>query len=651
MPVSIGLQEPPSKVFIAMSSLYDTLQAEFCPPLDTSLLAALVADLEPVGSGDSRAPPPQLVDTLRATLKELAKQATAQYENDLCEELESIHFSSQCPTTTDDSCSNPDFYGDSDYKLTCKSFSSPLGFLQAALPHISLSKLKRALSEADTSDASDVDMEAVLESLLTDEYVRELEERGLDGLDGDGVADPQTGESIWHRVDTKRKAGPTKATKKKHTRGKTIALVDIRQRQHIPSPSKNTSTPAPDPWTQLSSLSEHLATLLPPHPASFFQSHFHSPKYSSPANALRAALSSINKDSSPSAHTSVLFAVLDIIRDSPTYASLDAEQRSTLYSDVQLALGATKGRGDDTIDIIWLLLELELDLESGSLAMGVYHFPQSPTSPNPSSALWSHVVSPTSPQASNRTIKGRMDLPLGPPPTQPPPTSKRKLSSSSPTSQKPSPFEWQFIAPRKTPSNGVHPLALHIPAYNNNRPVGNGKVRGAGNGFGKGGKGDVGELPRPDLKRRMAESLRKRDELLKEASKAWERGNSKTRGGEVAMYFADRAREFQELARREALNEARIMVESKRSMAPDRSTVDLHGTCKSEAIAIIKEILEKEGCSPAKPLKIITGRGTHSAGGIGVLKPAVRNALLQDGWNVGVWDGGLVVRGRNSTVF
>lgn len=50
----------------------------------------------------------------------------------------------------------------------------------------------------------------------------------------------------------------------------------------------------------------------------------------------------------------------------------------------------------------------------------------------------------------------------------------------------------------------------------------------------------------------------------------------------------------------------------------------------------------------ANPLRIITGRGTHSANGVGVLKPAVRNALVRDGWNVGVWDGGLVVRGRTS---
>ncbi|KIJ65212.1 hypothetical protein HYDPIDRAFT_181531 [Hydnomerulius pinastri MD-312] len=643
-----------------MGSLYDTLQAEFCPPLDTSLLAALIADLEHTDSGDNLGPSPEQVEALRATLRQLAAQAAEQYENELCDELDSAHLSSQC-LTTDESGSIHDFYGETTESSNAsdssvfshQSFSSPLGFLQAALPHIPPSKLRRALSDAGAGDAGDFDMEAVVESLLTNEYLRELEERGLDGLDDQSPLSFGD-ESIWHRVESKKKVVSVKgkAAKKKNVRGKTITLVDIRQKQHMPATSTNGTLATPDPWTQLSSLSEHLATLLPPHPASFFQSYFHSPNHSSPAKALRAALSSIvgeRSQSSPGSDTPVLFTMLDVIRDSPTYQSLDAEQRSTLYSDAQLALAATRGLGDDAIDVVWLLLELDLDLESGSLAMGVYHLPQSPMSPTSASAWISPIASPTSPKAANPFINGTMKLPSGPPQTQPPPTSKRKPVSptTSPTTHKPSPFEWQTV-PQKPPSHGVHPLALHIPAYNNKRPAGSGKVRGAGNGLGKGGTGDVGELSRPDLRRRMAESLRKRDELLKEASKAWSRGNSKTRGGEVALYFADRAREFQELARREALNEARIMVESKRYSAPDRSTIDLHGTCVSEAVVIVKEILEREGSSTVRPLRIITGRGTHSANGVGVLKPAVRSALLRDGWNVGVWDGGLVVRGRTS---
>src|SRR5882762_1189706 len=95
------------------------------------------------------------------------------------------------------------------------------------------------------------------------------------------------------------------------------------------------------------------------------------------------------------------------------------------------------------------------------------------------------------------------------------------------------------------------------------------------------------------------------------------------------------------------------------SRATNRDTIDLHGTSVSEAIVIVKDILQQEGSSPstyfssglfscpltafllAKPLTIITGRGIHSVNGVGVLRPAVRIALEEDGWYIGAWDGGL----------
>ncbi|KAH7924162.1 hypothetical protein BV22DRAFT_1067358 [Leucogyrophana mollusca] len=607
-----------------MDSLYDRLQAEFCPPLDSSLLAALIAELEP---GDVQ---PNQLESLRATLRELANHAE-QVEQELSDEFEAVRLSSQY-ITTDDSCSTPDFFGgDTPTSSTASdasahSFSSPLGFLQAALPHIPSDRLRIALDGASSGDSDDVDMESVVEGILTSEYLRELEERGLEGLES---ADSYGEDPVWETASPKRKTPVNgKVAKKKNARGKTITLVDIRQKQH--NPPSSTPISAPDPWTQLSSLSSHVATLLPPHPPSFFQSYFHSPEHATPAAALRAALSSIADSGPPlspsdSSSPAVLFALLDVLRSSPAYDLLDSEQRSTLYSDAQLTLAATHGRADDAIDVVWLLHELDSDSDSGALQMGVYHLPSpaSPTLPHPK------------PPA--------LTLPAGPPPIQPPPTSKRKSPAPSPSARKPpNPFEWHAVPARRAPSGGPHPhpLAAHIPAYaTNGSPT---KVRGSGNGLGKGGKGDVGELGR----RRTALSLRKRDELLREASKAWSRGNAKTRGGEVALYFAERAREFQELARREALNEARSMVESKRAAAADKSTVDLHGTCVAEAVVIVREILERDGCSSSKPLKIITGRGTHSAGRVSVLKPAVKSALVQEGWSVGMWDGGLVVRGR-----
>ncbi|KAG6859457.1 hypothetical protein C0993_003902, partial [Termitomyces sp. T159_Od127] len=117
-----------------------------------------------------------------------------------------------------------------------------------------------------------------------------------------------------------------------------------------------------------------------------------------------------------------------------------------------------------------------------------------------------------------------------------------------------------------------------------------------------------------------------------------------------------KAREFQELARTEALNAARTMVESRRIASEDPYTVDLHGTTAYEAIIIVKDILkalptsqkdkETDSAVPGKPLKIITGRGSHSINQVSVLKPTIKKALLEDNWFVGTWDGGLVVRGK-----
>jgi hypothetical protein len=94
----------------------------------------------------------------------------------------------------------------------------------------------------------------------------------------------------------------------------------------------------------------------------------------------------------------------------------------------------------------------------------------------------------------------------------------------------------------------------------------------------------------------------------------------------------------------------------------------LHGTTVSEAVVIIKETLRIQAASQSKfiefnlinkfthsfpsdkPLKIITGRGSHSVNQVSVLKPAVRKALVEDGWNVASWDGGLVVRGKHSAI-
>lgn len=72
----------------------------------------------------------------------------------------------------------------------------------------------------------------------------------------------------------------------------------------------------------------------------------------------------------------------------------------------------------------------------------------------------------------------------------------------------------------------------------------------------------------------------------------------------------------------------------------------MHYCTAAEALTIVREVLDEGWTSSLRPLKIITGRGSHSSGGVAVLGPAVKKALEREGWMVEVWEGGLSVRGR-----
>lgn len=281
----------------------------------------------------------------------------------------------------------------------------------------------------------------------------------------------------------------------------------------------------------MSSLALHVASFLPPYEPSFFLSYFHNPDYPSPSTALRAALISISEFQSEPDNTDILFGVLDIICADPRYDMLDPERKSVLASDAQLSLTATSGRGDDVLDLVWLLHELDNDGE-GNLEMGMYHYlPSSPSvlprpSPSPS-ALYSPKLLSS------------------------PARARSKSPSPSHNKHNEDPFQWQSVPIRKAPQ--TYPHSAYIPSTNPS----NARRAFGGNALGKGGKGDIGEL-------RRRGRMRERDELLRQAAGAWKSGNKKSRGGEVAAYFAERAREVQEVARREQLEKARLMVEDKR---------------------------------------------------------------------------------------
>lgn len=359
-----------------------------------------------------------------------------------------------------------------------------------------------------------------MEEILTSEYVRELEERGLNESESMEMGY----EAPWETVEKKKKgmSKPKKQTKK----GTTIKLVDVRQQHHARPAAADSRPGPPDPWTQLASVASHLATLIPSQPPSFFQSAFHSPQYPTPAHALRAALAQLARKGANTTEElteeegPLLFSMFEVLTTSKMYAGLNVEERDQLLEDALFALRATGGNPNTALDVVQLLVELDADFSSKEYAWGVYH-QQAPQ------------------------LKATAKLPSGPPPIPPPPNIPRRTHTiPSPTREKPpvTPNAWQTVPVKPSPE-GPHPLSDVIRAYNSQVPITR-KVKGTGNGLGKGGKGDVGELPASYKSHgtRTWELLQQRRVALREAGKAWQRGHSKNHGGEIAFYFAERVR-------------------------------------------------------------------------------------------------------------
>ncbi|VDC03369.1 unnamed protein product [Peniophora sp. CBMAI 1063] len=530
------------------------------------------------------------IDDLRHTLSLLATQAdTDEKRAEKAEE----HSGSESSSVYEHATTNPTSVApttDDSPKSTSDSeelaLSDPLAFLQAAFPHVTSERLSAALAGIAPQD---VDMVSVIENTLSEEYLAELKDRGLEEEE---QAPPQP----WRKIVKRKK------------KGRTVALNDVRQQHHSqsrPSPigTSTAGSAGLDAWTTVASLSARMATLLSPHPDSVFASHFHSPKHATPAAAARAALASLPPQPAESANM-VAELLRDMIVSSPELAMLDAEARSQTF-DTDTALAARVldiERLDDALQLVWFLRELDDDAGYGR---GMYHA--------------APLVSPSLP-ASPRSSAA---LPVHPPDVPPPPGLRRSDTLPAKSVSKPSPYAWNVV-PRKV-APGPNPHAAFIPSHNP-API-----------------SATARKPIVALKR-VDELRSQRADLILQAGRAWSTGNTRNHGGEVALFYAQQARELNEQLRAAALNDARARVLATRSTSLDGKahTIDLHFLTAAEAVAVAKETVAEVGV----PLTIITGKGTHSDGGRSVLLPAVRGALVQDGWNVSTFDAGVVVRGR-----
>ncbi|KAI0294331.1 hypothetical protein B0F90DRAFT_1757588 [Multifurca ochricompacta] len=290
-----------------------------------------------------------------------------------------------------------------------------------------------------------------------------------------------------------------------------------------------------------------------------------------------------------------LLSLQDILRASPEYDELGLQARERLFSDARLCLCAVGSRQDDALDLVWLIRSLDV---KDDVAAPYHHqgsLPNEDDEDGRHSLEVSRNVTAATATSTSSVFASHAEPLLGP---RPGPAS---------------------------PNSHSHSHGASVPV-----PVRYGKTHE---------EIETIQQRLDDLKTRLAEASLS-------AAKAWKGGNSKNLGREVAMYHVEEARRLQEDVKNAALDVARARVRATKQTTSSVTTIDLHYTTSTQAINLAKEFLRDHGASNVHPMRFITGRGNHSAGGKGVLGPAVYEALIRDGWDVSTFPAGIVVRGR-----
>ena len=478
------------------------------PSLDSSLIAAFLSerDFESLTKKQHR--------KLRRTLAKLA--TGADHDEQLISEtlsgthIDSSSISSSAIDRSHESSSAFSTVTDATSPLTSPrltstctaSFTSLLGFLQAAFPEIPPARLERVITDAnyDGGCAGGVDVERTIELLLTQEYLEGLgEDGGTFGDENDLPPMPKGGQVV------------NANGKKRRKRPKTIALFDIRQQRHgdegafksrhgsrFVSPSKSSDI---DIWTSVSSISAELATLLHPHSESFFKSFFHSPESKTPATAVRQALKAIasyRDDDVPPPEMNVLPNLQDILRNSPEYNDLGEEERKRLFLDAHLCLQAVGPQTDNALDLVWLLRNLDADDPAG-WRIAPYH--QEPL-----------------PYEENCISEASKNDPF--------PTSVSHVWPRLPSQPQDG---WNVVSSRKQ-ATAAKSRSVSILASSDSH-----RTSTHQNGFAR--DVDPARLKerRDDLKARLREASMS-------AARAWKKGNAKNMGKQVASYHVEEVR-------------------------------------------------------------------------------------------------------------
>lgn len=357
-------------------------QDEFCPPLDSALVAAILADcynpsgynIEPLRD-NLRLLSIDAQDTLDISPPSIAADTSGGSSHS------GAFITSSAASRT--STSRSQVEGDQSSTTSETSFTSPFGFLRSLFPYTTPKYIETALASAGWIQSSpegdlELNMDAVVNTLLSEEFINDNIERGhVPDEEGEPTVDGSSDrrpEQSWEVIQKTKKAassgnvdtnglGPRKGKRiKPNTTPKavTVPLLDVRQRQHIPParPRSASELPPPDPWVHFASLAAQLHHLVPNTSYAQFLALFHNPMHATPAAALRAHLRQIS--ARPNAQTSE--SDIDILTELvPVLGKDEMRVRADVVRDAAICLGATSGRKEDAYDLMTLLRDLDMD--------------------------------------------------------------------------------------------------------------------------------------------------------------------------------------------------------------------------------------------------------------------------------------------------
>ncbi|KAG9090545.1 hypothetical protein FRC06_000994 [Ceratobasidium sp. 370] len=548
------------------------------PRVDSTLIAALLSEIDPSQQHE--------LDDLSSTLSTLSSPSEDVQSLSSALEQSSLTSSGSLFDPLNDSSSSHATTSTSS-TTSLASFSTPLGFLQNLFPRLPSSKLQSSLDQYGVDN-----LDQVVESLLSDDYIRELQEADV----GRPTGSPRVSESVieWTAVTKKSQVdnSPTVRQKSKPKKQATLVIGDVRHRHLAPSRTNSRGTPSVDPWTYVDSLATRLSAILPNVSATVFSSAFHNPTHPTPAAALRSTLGSLG-------HTNTVddFALAALL------ALLDAGPED--IPDASLCLRATASEPNDAYHLVEILREIDERLPV------IVHYPSSP------------VLS-----------TGTRRVPSAPPDSPPIPQVRRPsmveprspLSPSTPLSPaSPAKSVWGTVPVK--PKARAYSHSAYIPGSSEWTVVAQGGEE----------RSAINEDDMAACLEEAAYWQEKRRTALKQASELYTRQKHE-HGREGALYYSQRAQEFATKEKEWKMKAAKATVKARQERVPVANHFP-----KSPSSVVDRP--SRIGSTPASPLQIITGQGRHSKGNIPVIAPAVMKLLEREGWRAHKSQGTVYVTG------